>query len=103
MALESINYIALFAGAFLLVSRSGCRPHLWRRLENRARSRSVKNSGSRAQNSCGTRVAPVSEAAAGGGNATQPADATPKTSAGTYAAILTPYGCGARYVGGHYG
>ena len=103
MTLGSINYIALFAGAFLLMSRSGCRTHLWRRLENRARSRSVKNSGSRAQNSCGTRVAPVSEAAAGGGNATQPADATPKTSAGTYAAILTPYGCGARYFGGHYG
>ena len=83
MTLGSINYIALFAGAFLLMSRSGCRTHLWSRLENRARSRSVKNSGNRAQNSCGTRVARVSEAAAGGGNATQPADATPKTSVGT--------------------
>ena len=103
MTLGSINYIALFAGAFLLMSRFGYRPHLWRRFENRARSRSGKKSGSRAQNSCGTRVAPVSEAAAGGGKAAQPADAAPKTSAGTYAAILTPYGCGGRYFGGHYG
>ena len=103
MTLESINYIALFAGAFLLMSRSGHRLYLWSRFETRARSKSEKNSGSRSQNSGGTRVAPVSEAAARGGNATQPADATPKTLAGTYAAILTPYGCAARYFGGHCG
>jgi hypothetical protein len=28
MTLESINYIAFFAGALLLMSRSGYRPHL---------------------------------------------------------------------------
>jgi hypothetical protein len=101
MTLESIN-IALFAGAFLLLSRSGYRPHLWPPLENRARSRSGKKSRSRAENNSGTGVAPVSEAA-GGGKAAQPTDAAPETSAGTYAAILTPYGCGGHYFGGRYG
>jgi hypothetical protein len=49
---------------------------------------------SRAQNSCGTRVVPVSDAAAGGGKAAQPADAAPKASAGPYAAILRPTDAG---------
>jgi hypothetical protein len=100
MTLDSINHVALFAGVFLLMSRSGHHPHP---SENRTRSRSGKRSESRSQNSCVTRVAPVLDVAAGGGKAAEPADAASKTSAGTYAAILTPYGCGGRYFGGHYG
>jgi hypothetical protein len=102
MTLESINYIALFAGAFLLMSRSGHRLYLWSRFETRARSKSEKNRGSPASSRCESAVAPVSDTA--GGEAAQAADASPKASAGICAATLTPYGCGGHYFfGGHYG
>jgi hypothetical protein len=102
MKLETINYIALFAGAFLLMSRSGYRPHLWSRFEHRARSRSEKKSRSRAENSGETETVLVSEASEG--KAARAADGSLKPSAGIYAATLMPYGCGGHYFfGGHYG
>jgi hypothetical protein len=99
MTIESIDYIILFAGALLLMSRSGYRPHLWSRFEYRGRSGSESKSGSRAKRI--PELASVPEAP--GGEAAQPADSSLKLSGATYAAILTPYGVGGRYFGGHYG
>jgi hypothetical protein len=101
MTLKSIDYIALFAGALLWMSRSGYRPHLWSRFEHRDRSGSESKSGSRAKRMPEPEIASVSDAP--GGEAAQPADSSLKLSAATYAAILTPYGVGGRYFGGHYG
>jgi hypothetical protein len=102
MTVKSINYIALFAGAFLLMSRSSHQLYLWSRFETRARSRSEKNSGIPARSRRETAVAPISDTA--GGKAAPATDASTKASAGIYAATLTPYGCGGHYFfGGHYG
>ena len=92
MTLESINYVALFAGALLLMSRSGYR-RLW--------GGSEEKSGSHAQR---RRKAPVAQVqGAAEVLAAQPAETGLKPSAGTYVAILTPHGVGGRYFGGHYG
>jgi hypothetical protein len=101
MTLESINYVALFAGALLLGSRSGYRPRLWGGFGSWARPRSEEKSGSHTRKRCKAPVAQVQGAAEG--QAAQPTETGLKPSAGTYVAILTPYGVGGRYFGGHYG
>ena len=101
MTLESINYVALFAGALLLMSRSGYRTRLWGGFESWARPRSEEKSGSHAQRRLKAPVAQDQRAAED--QAAQPAETGLKPSAGTYVAILTPYGVGGRYFGGHYG
>jgi hypothetical protein len=102
MTLDSINYVALFAGALLLMSRSGYRPRLWGGFESWARpDRSEKKSGSHAQRRRKAPVAQVQREAES--QAAQPAETGFKPSAGTYVAILTPYGVEGRYFGGHYG
>ena len=101
MTLESVNYVALLAGALLLISRSNYRPRVWGGFESWARPRSEEKSGSHAQKRREAPVAPVQRTAEG--QAAQPAETGLKPSVGTYVAILTPYGVGGRYFGGHYG
>jgi hypothetical protein len=101
MKLESVNYFALFAGALLLMSRSGYRPRLWCGFESWVRPGSEEKSGSHARRGRKAPVAQVQGPAEG--QAAQPAEPGLEPSGGTYAAILTPYGVGGRYFGGHYG
>jgi hypothetical protein len=101
MTIKSIDYIALFAGALLWMSRSGYRPHLWTRFEHRDRSGSESKSGSRAKRMPEPETASVSQGPAG--EVAQPADSSLKLSAAIYGATLTPYGAGGRYFGGHNG
>ena len=105
MTLDSINYVALFAGALLLMSRSGYRPRLWGGFGSWARPRSEEKSGSHPQRRRKAPVVQDQRAAEGQAAqyAAQPAETGLKPSAGTYVAILTPYGVEGRYFGGHYG
>jgi hypothetical protein len=110
MTLESINYIALFAGALLMMSRSGYGPRLWSYGKGEARTNSEQKSHAkrRTQRPDPARVVDAPEDTAFASRANEDSDARSPllqtermVSLGSYAAVVTPY-AGHSY-GGHYG
>jgi hypothetical protein len=109
MTLESINYIALFAGALLLISRSGYRPRLWSygKGEPRTNSEQKSHAKRRTQRPDPARVvdAPEDRAFASRANEDKSSARSPLLQTergvwpGSYAAVVTPY-AGHSY-GGH--
>jgi hypothetical protein len=101
MALESINYIALFAGALLLMSRSEYRPRLWSYGKGEARTNSEQKSHAkrRTQRPDPARVvdAPEDRAFAWHANEDKSGARSPllqterRVSPGSSAAVVTPH------------
>jgi hypothetical protein len=91
MTLESVNYIALFAGALLLMRGSGYRPHPWSYGKGEVRSEPGRKS----------RTASASRVDKGKSGSESPLfQSGLRAPPASYAAIIAPYG--GRTYGGHY-